>query len=139
MDISATPILGESYSKTPSSSMWLHNPVTSSMTGKLTLADMTPSNIKHDDFDVINDDKDDITQETTKQSSPSSKGLLNLSFQAKLMKESTNDNQEALNDNNSTKSNTNTNTNTSTKSNTYRSLKSDFERARKLLQSRGAL
>jgi hypothetical protein len=144
MDISATPILGESYSRTPSSSMWLPNPVTSSIAGKLTLADMTPSTNKNDDFDIINDDdKDDIVQEQEKQpvssSSSSSKGLLNLSFQAKLMKEATSSNQEVSNDNNNTKSsNNNTNTNTNTKS-TYRSLKSDFERARKLLQSRGAL
>ena len=143
MDISATPILGESYSRTPSSSMWLPNPVTSSIAGKLTLADMTPSTNKNDDFDIINDDdKDDIVQEQEKQPvSSSSKGLLNLSFQAKLMKEATTGNQEASNDNNNTKSsnnNTTTNTNTNTKS-TYRSLKSDFERARKLLQSRGAL
>ena len=133
MDISATPILSESYSRTPSSSLWLPNPVTSSMTGKLTLADMTPT--KNDAISTNNDDNNDNIGTEQQQQPSSSNGLLNLSFQAKLMKEATTIDNNAGN----TSSGTTTKANSNTKSNTYRSLKSDFERARKLLQSRGAL
>jgi len=159
MDISATPILGDSvFARTPissslTSSMWLPNPITMNK-DKLTLADMTPTTNKRDnnnnnninynnynnninDDEVIETDKDTGKILSSTTTSSSSSNLLNLSFQTKLVKSEEDNNNNQLKSSNNT--NTNSNSNSNTKPNAYRSLKSDFERARKLLQSRGAI